>query len=50
MIMCEQRRTWPHTSVLASMTPCVHASRSTGRLQGPRGVLRRSLQAGKEAT
>lgn len=37
-------RTWPHTSVFSSITPCVHASRSTGRLQGPRGVDRRSLR------
>jgi len=41
--------TWPHTSVFWSITPCVQASRSTGRLQGPRGVDMRSLQARGQA-
>ena len=40
------KRTCPQTSVFSSTTPCVQASRSTGRLQGPRGVLMRSLHGG----
>ena len=48
--LLQRAPTCPHTSVCSSMTPWVQASRSTGRLQGPRGELIRSLrEAGGQA-